>query len=397
MFTVSEKVAYLTEAASRFGGEASRDQLSSLAAEGFPKHLWLQNKEYRTGRGMYRLPLQEFGIDLARLAVVTKVATETCVSDPVVAQPQPQMQQKQASTVARFTEKAIVPTKDPLFVDFGFFDKMKMIIKYGQFYPVFVSGLSGNGKTMMVEQACAALGREYLRVNISTETCEDDLIGGFRLIEGETRWYDGPVIQAMKSGAILCLDEIDRGSNKLMCLQAILEGKPYLIKKTGEYVEPAKGFNVIATANTKGKGDDTGRFMAATILDDAFLERFPITVEQEYPDMKIETKILTRVFESLGLNDVEFIGNLVKWADIIRKTFQEGAIDEVISTRRLVHIAKAFLIFQDRTVAIQYCVNRFDDETKAAFLDLYSKIDGADAPVVAETKAEASTEQDIPF
>lgn len=408
MISTAEKTVFLTEAAKRFGPEVTRAQLVGLTEEGFKRHFWIEADKYRVGRGKYRLPLQEFGINLTPgYAVQNNIIEEPQVlklskhvpqAAPSVAPPTHVIvQQKQASTVARFTEKAIVPTKDPLFVDFGFFDKMKMIIKYGQFYPVFVSGLSGNGKTMMVEQACAALGREYLRVNISTETCEDDLIGGFRLIEGETRWYDGPVIQAMKSGAILCLDEIDRGSNKLMCLQAILEGKPYLIKKTGEYVEPAKGFNVIATANTKGKGDDTGRFMAATILDDAFLERFPITVEQEYPDMKIETKILTRVFESLGLNDVEFIGNLVKWADIIRKTFQEGAIDEVISTRRLVHIAKAFLIFQDRTVAIQYCVNRFDDETKAAFLDLYSKIDGADAPVVAEAKVETSTEQDIPF
>lgn len=388
MFTVSEKVAYLTEAASRFGCEASRDQLSSLAAEGFPKHLWLQNKEYRTGRGMYRLPLQEFGIDLARLAVVPKTAVETPVAPtPVV---QPQVQQKSISTVARFTDKAIVPSRDPLFVEFGFFDKMKMVIKSGQFYPVFVSGLSGNGKTMMVEQACAALGREYMRVNISPETCEDDLIGGFRLIEGETRWYDGPVIQAMKSGAVLCLDEIDRGSNKLMCLQAILEGKSYLIKKTGEYVEPTAGFNIVATANTKGKGDETGRFMAATILDDAFLERFPITVEQEYPDVKVETKILTRVFDSLGLTDKEFAANLVKWADIIRKTFSEGAIDEVIATRRLVHIAKAFQIFGDRMSAIQFCINRFDTETKTAFLDLYTKIDAAEstpaAPTVSKTE-----------
>jgi hypothetical protein len=392
MFTVSEKVAYLTEAASRFGGEASRDQLASLAAEGFPKHLWLQNKEYRTGRGMYRLPLQEFGIDMARLAVVPKAAAETPVFAPVVAQPQ--VQQKSISTVAKFTDKAIVPSRDPLFVEFGFFDKMKMVIKSRQFYPVFVSGLSGNGKTMMVEQACAALQREYLRVNISPETCEDDLIGGFRLIDGETRWYDGPVIQAMKSGAILCLDEIDRGSNKLMCLQAILEGKPYLIKKTGEYVQPAAGFNIVATANTKGKGDETGRFMAATILDDAFLERFPITVEQEYPDVKIETKILSRVFDSLGLTDKEFAVNLVKWADIIRKTFTEGAIDEVIATRRLVHIAKAFQIFGDRMAAIQFCINRFDTETKTAFLDLYTKIDATETAPAAQP---VSQNQEVPF
>lgn len=396
MFSVSDKIAYLTEAAKRFGTEVSRDQLASLTAEGFPKHLWLQNKEYRAGRGMYRLPLEEFGIDLARLSVVPRAPVETSVVAPTPVVVQPQVQQKSISTVARFTDKAVVPTRDPLFVEFGFFDKMKMVIKSGQFYPVFVSGLSGNGKTMMVEQACATLGREYLRVNISPETCEDDLIGGFRLIDGETRWYDGPVIQAMKSGAVLCLDEIDRGSNKLMCLQAILEGKPYLIKKTGEYVVPSAGFNIIATANTKGKGDETGRFMAATILDDAFLERFPITVEQEYPDVKVETKILNRVFDSLGLTDKEFATNLVKWADIIRKTFTEGAIDEVIATRRLVHIAKAFQIFGDRMAAIQYCINRFDAETKTAFLDLYTKIDAAESAPVPAAPA-VNQNEEVPF
>lgn len=386
MLTKSQRVKYLTEAAKRFGIEVSRDQLKSLSNEGFPKHLWLQGPENRSGRGLYRLPLEEYGIDLANLALVASApamkAAKVSAPAPVVAEP---VKTKIAS-VAAFSDKPNIPSRDPLFVEFGFYDKMKMIIKSGQFYPVFVSGLSGNGKTMMVEQTCAALSREYLRVNISPETCEDDLIGGFRLIDGETRWYDGPVIQAMKSGAVLCLDEIDRGSNKLMCLQAILEGKPYLLKKTGEYVEPTAGFNIIATANTKGKGDDTGRFMAATILDDAFLERFPITVEQEYPDVKVETKILTRVFESLGIDDKEFATNLVKWADIIRNTFQEGAIDEVIATRRLVHIAKAFQIFGDRMTAIQYCINRFDVETKTAFLDLYTKIEvpsTVSAPVVA--------------
>lgn len=392
MISHSEKSSFLSEAARRFGTEVTRSQLVSMVNEGFKRHFWIESDQYRVGRGKYRLPLAEFGIDLARLAVVPK---SEVVTSPVAvaATPAPQVQ-RSISTVAKFSEKVIVPVRDPLFVEFGFFDKMKMVIKSGQFYPVFVSGLSGNGKTMMVEQACAVLGREFLRVNISPETCEDDLIGGFRLIDGETRWYDGPVIQAMKSGAVLCLDEIDRGSNKLMCLQAILEGKPYLIKKTGEFVEPTAGFNIVATANTKGKGDETGRFMAATILDDAFLERFPITVEQEYPDVKVETKILTRVFDSLGLTDKEFAANLVKWADIIRKTFSEGAIDEVIATRRLVHIAKAFQIFGDRMSAIQYCINRFDTETKTAFLDLYTKIDAAESAPAAPT---VSQTEEVPF
>jgi MoxR-like ATPase len=227
-------------------------------------------------------------------------------------------------------------------------------------------------------------------VNVSPETDEDDLIGGFRLIDGETKWFDGPVIQAMKRGSVLVLDEIDRGSNKLMCLQGILEGKGVLIKKTGEYVEPASGFNVVATANTKGKGDDTGRYMSATILDDAFLERFPITVEQEYPDTKIELKILKKVFDSLGISDDKFANNLVQWSDIIRKTFEEGAIDELISTRRLVHIAQAYTIFNDKMDAIKYCINRFDSETKNSFLDLYTKID-ADVAPSEEVKSDPET------
>jgi AAA domain (dynein-related subfamily)/CbbQ/NirQ/NorQ C-terminal len=396
MISQSEKTAFVTEAAKRFGPEVTRQQLVSLSNETGRRHFWLEADEYRVGRGKYRLPITEFGVDMvgAKLAIVPAQSVP-CPPAPITNMPE--QPKAKITSVARFTENAVIPNRDPLYVEFGFFDRMKQIIGSKQFYPVFVSGLSGNGKTMMVEQACAVLNREYIRVNISQETAEDDLIGGFRLIEGETKWFDGPVIQAMKAGAVLCLDEIDRGSNKLMCLQAILEGKSYLVKKTGEYVEPIRGFNVIATANTKGKGDDSGRFMAATILDDAFLERFPITVEQEYPDVKVETKILNKVFDNLGLSDKEFASNLVKWADIIRKTFEEGAIDELISTRRLVHIAKAFQIFGERTEAIKYCINRFDDETKTAFLDLYTKID---APQIVEPIAQAnpkSEAEEIPF
>lgn len=383
MTTKAQKIAFLTEAAARFGEVASRQQLLALESEFGQSHAYTRYADSVVSRGMYRLPLAKYGISLAGAAVSpAPVVQQTNVVTMPVSQPKATAK---IASVAKFTEHATIPDRDPLFVQFGFFDKMKMILQSKQFYPVFVAGLSGNGKTMMVEQACAVLGREYLRVNISPETAEDDLIGGFRLIEGETRWFDGPVIQAMKSGAVLCLDEIDRGSNKLMCLQAILEGKPYLIKKTGEYVVPTAGFNVIATANTKGKGDDSGRFMAATVLDDAFLERFPITVEQEYPDVKVEAKILGKLFNDLQITDTEFAVHLVKWADIIRRTFQEGAIDEVISTRRLVHIAKAFKIFGDRKTAIEYCINRFDAETKVAFLDLYTKIDASDAPVATAT------------
>lgn len=391
MISREQKVAFLTEAANRFGATVTRQQIVSLAEEGFGRHFWIESDKYRIGRGTYQLPLDEFNVNLNGVsAKVIEMPKQTPVAE--VKAP------AKISSVSRVEEGAIIPKVNSLYVPFGFFDKMKAIIASQRFYPTFVSGLSGNGKTFMVEQACAQAKREFLRVNISPETDEDDLIGGFRLIDGETKWFDGPVIQAMKRGSVLVLDEIDRGSNKLMCLQGILEGKGVLIKKTGEFVEPAKGFNVVATANTKGKGDETGRYMAATILDDAFLERFPITVEQEYPDVKVETKILTKMFDSLGINDKPFAENLVKWADIIRKTFEEGAIDEIISTRRLVHIAEAYTIFNDKMDAIQFCINRFDGETKNSFLDLYTKIDAGIDPSAApaEVKEDVNKEE-IPF
>jgi hypothetical protein len=392
MISQSEKVAFLTEAAKRYGNTATRQQLVALSSEGYGRQFWLEADKYRVGRGTYQLPLDEFNINLTgATATVIEMPKKEYIAP--VAKPVAKI-----SSVGRVEEGAIVPKVNSLYVPFGFFDKMKAIVASQRFYPVFVSGLSGNGKTFMVEQSCAQAKREFLRVNISPETDEDDLIGGFRLIDGETKWFDGPVIQAMKRGSVLVLDEIDRGSNKLMCMQGVLEGKGILVKKTGEYVEPATGFNVVATANTKGKGDETGRYMAATILDDAFLERFPITVEQEYPDTKIETKILAKVFDSLGIKDKDFVDNLVKWADIIRKTFQEGAIDEIISTRRLVHIAEAYTIFNNKMDAIQYCINRFDAETKSAFLDLYTKIDaGIDPTAQPEVKVEEPKSNEVPF
>ena len=394
MITQSEKVAFVTEAAKRFGEVVTRQQLVTLSEEtGGKRQFWLEADQYRVGRGKYQLPLQEFNVNMAGLALVKSNPVPSMpITEPIMAPVAKAI--AKMSSVARMQEGAIIPKVNSLYVPFGFFDNMKRIVASKKFYPVFVSGLSGNGKTFMVEQACAQLKTECLRVNISPETDEDDLIGGFRLIDGETKWFDGPVVQAMKSGAVLILDEIDRGSNKLMCLQGVLEGKGLFVKKTGEFVEPVTGFNVIATANTKGKGDETGRYMAATILDDAFLERFPITVEQEYPDTKVETKILTKLFASLGINDKAFAENLVKWADIIRKTFEEGAIDELISTRRLSHIAEAYTIFNDKMEAIKYCINRFDGETKTAFLDLYTKID-AGIEITAETPVQVTDE--VPF
>ena len=264
----------------------------------------------------------------------------------------------------------LVPQKDSGFVPFGNFTDLKKIVSSKIFYPVFITGMSGNGKTFSVEQACASLNRELIRVNITIETDEDDLIGGFRLVDGNTVWHNGPVIEALERGAVLLLDEVDLASNKILCLQSILEGKGVFLKKTGRYVNPAPGFTVVATANTKGKGSDDGRFIGTNVLNEAFLERFALTFEQEYPTPSVEAKILSKMCD-----DDEFVTRLVDWADIIRKTFNDGGIDEIISTRRLVHIVNAYKIFGKRMKAIQSCVNRFDDETKESFLSLYEKID----------------------
>jgi len=282
----------------------------------------------------------------------------------------------QAPAAQPAIEQNLIPAKDDSFVKFGNFGDIRKIIQSQLFYPTFITGLSGNGKTFSVEQACAQLGRELIRVNITIETDEDDLIGGFRLINGETVWHNGPVVEALERGAILLLDEIDLASNKILCLQSILEGKGVFLKKIGKYVRPASGFNVFATANTKGKGSDDGRFIGTNVLNEAFLERFPVTFEQEYPTPSQEMKIIYNVADSLGCADKDFCTRLVDWADIIRKTFYAGGeIDEIISTRRLVHIIRAYSIFGDKAKAIHVCVNRFDDETKQAFLELYDKVD----------------------
>ena len=282
----------------------------------------------------------------------------------------------------------LIPEKDDTFVKFGNFNDIKKIIQSRLFYPTFVTGLSGNGKTFSVEQACAQLKRELIRVNITIETDEDDLIGGFRLVNGETAWHNGPVIEALERGAILLLDEIDLASNKILCLQSVLEGKGLFLKKIGRFIKPADGFNVIATANTKGKGSEDGRFIGTNVLNEAFLERFPVTFEQSYPAPSVEQKILEGVALDLGVEDRDFCKRLVDWGDIIRKTFYDGGIEEIISTRRLVHIIRAFSIFGDKGKAIQVCVNRFDDETKQAFLELYDKVD---ADFVMPTENSEST------
>ena len=281
----------------------------------------------------------------------------------------------QAPAALPAVEQNLIPDKDDTFVKFGNFNDIKKIIASNLFYPTFITGLSGNGKTFSVEQVCAQLKRELIRVNITIETDEDDLIGGFRLVNGETAWHNGPVVEALERGAVLLLDEIDLASNKILCLQSILEGKGVFLKKIGKFVKPVAGFTVVATANTKGKGSDDGRFIGTNVLNEAFLERFPVTFEQSYPAPATEQRILEGVALDLGVEDRDFCKRLVDWADVIRKTFYDGGIEEIISTRRLVHIIRAFSIFGDKAKAIQVCINRFDDETKQSFLQLYDKID----------------------
>lgn len=379
--------AFVLAAEEKFGIGAivTRDNIASVVEEkGVPYPHWLVTKsEHRHDRGRYRLP--DIGSRHITKSVVQKEPEpemEMALSAQVVALRQPKLIDESDSSI---------PAKYPDYVPFGFFKDLSHIIKSRLFYPVFITGLSGNGKTLMVEQVCAELQRECIRVNISIETDESDLLGGPTLVNGNVVNRDGPVIQAMKKGAVLLIDEVDRGSNKLMCLQGILEGKPYYNKKNGELVTPQPGFNVVATANTKGRGSDEGRYLSQ-ILDDAFLERFPITVEQEYPDIKTEKKILSPL-----IADQEFAEYLVQWADVVRQSFDQGAVDEIISTRRLVHIAKAFTIFKDRMRAIELCVSRFDSETKNAFIDLYSKVDPKINPVEEKQVTQNPVDDEIPF
>ena len=361
----------------KFGDQPaySKADIRSVARENGLSTTGLWKGDRRVGRGMYRLD---------------NVATVTPITAAI----------KKVSTANLSVEtnafsENLVPEKDELFVPFGNFKVVRDIIKSRMFYPIFITGLSGNGKTYMVEQACAATKREVIRVNFTVETDEDDLIGGFRLIDGETKFFKGPVIKAMEKGAVLLCDEIDLANPaKVMCLQSILEGKGYFIKKTGEFITPASGFTVIATANTKGKGSDDGRFIGTNILNEAFLERYPITCEQEYPSISIERRILSKVAESVDVNDDEYVEKLTDWADIIRKTFADGGVDEIISTRRLVHIIKAYAIFNDRMTAIEMCTNRFDEETKLAFRDLYTKLD-AGVISAEETETNEETQDEI--
>ena len=343
---------------------------------------WLiKNKDYKVGKSLFKLPVEG---DVVKNETPNKEAEK--ILTPVETK-------KEAAYIVSSLTGNIVPKKDPIFVSFGNYPDIKSIVKSNRFYPVFITGLSGNGKTMGVTQACAEAKRELIRVNITIETDEDDLLGGYRLKDGQTVWQNGPVIEAMERGAILLLDEVDLASNKIMCLQPILEGSGVFVKKINKFVKPAQGFNVIATANTKGQGSDDGKFIGTNVLNEAFLERFPVTFEQSYPSVAIEKKILNNTLKASGKSDVKFIDKLTTWADVIRKTYFDGGVDEIISTRRLVHITQAYAIFDNKMKAIKMCTNRFDDDTKNSFVELYTKVDsGASVEDIIEDQRKADVE-----
>ena len=343
---------------------------------------WLiKNKDYKVGKSLFKLPVEG---DVVKNETPNKEAEK--ILTPVETK-------KEAAYIVSSLTGNIVPKKDPIFVSFGNYPDIKSIIKSNKFYPVFITGLSGNGKTMGVTQACAEAKKELIRVNITIETDEDDLLGGYRLKDGQTVWQNGPVIEAMERGALLLLDEIDLASNKIMCLQPILEGSGVFVKKINKFIKPANGFNVIATANTKGQGSEDGKFIGTNVLNEAFLERFPITFEQKYPSVNIEKKILNNTLKSYGKSDVKFVDKLTTWADVIRKTYFDGGVDEIISTRRLVHITQAYSIFDNKMKAVQMCTNRFDDDTKNSFVELYTKVDaGANVEDIMEDQRKAEVE-----
>ena len=349
------------------------------AMGGVTRPWWLINDAaFRADRGKFMIPVEgapsaPVNPGVAHVAPVVAAPAMAATVTPITAAAVPAAPVTLAKA-SSMTSTAI-PDKFANYVPFGHFKDVQTVVASRMFYPGLITGLSGNGKTLMVEQVCAKAKRELFRVNITKMTDEDDLLGGFRMVDGDTVWLDGPVIEAMRRGAVLLLDEIDLGDEKLMCLQPVLEGKPILLKKIMEIVAPAPGFTILATANTKGKGSDDGRFIGTNVMNEAMLDRIAWTVEQEYPSVAVEKKIITKELESAGRPDTDFAEKLVNWADIIRKTFYEGGVDEIIATRRLVHIAKAYGIFADRMKAVTFCLARFDDETKESFMDLYTKVD----------------------
>ena len=365
---------FVEEMYKSFGTDiVSRTDINNFTKEnGYKDQGWLKTDQYKVSRGKYQLPINDKVAVSSDLEKEIIVPTKVDVNDKV---------ETKAAYIVSSLEGKVVPNKFSEFVPWGYFKDIKSILKSKQFYPMFITGLSGIGKTLNVTQAAAELKRELIRVNITIETDEDDLLGGYRLRDGDTVWQNGPVIEAMERGAVLLVDEIDLASNKIMCLQPILEGNGIYVKKINKFVAPKDGFTVVATANTKGQGSESGKFIGTNVLNEAFLERFPITVEQSYPTVKIENKILENVLKTKDLVNKtaeEFTKNLVTWADVIRKTYYDGGIDEIVSTRRLVHIVEAYSIFKDKMKSIEMCTNRFDDDTKASFLDLYTKVDAGE-------------------
>ena len=363
--------------------EITRAQLVKVEKKhkvSFPQWL-VSNKDLKIKKGLFKMPSGS-DTDVEKPNTMEKVVKPTT--------------EKEAAYIVSTLTDNVVPNKDKNFVSFGNFPDVKSIIKSNRFYPVFLTGLSGNGKTLAVTQACADLKRELIRVNITIETDEDDLLGGFRLKNGQTVWSNGPIIEAMDRGAVLLLDEIDLASNKIMCLQPVLEGSGIFVKKINKWVTPKPGFNVIATANTKGQGSEDGKFIGTNVLNEAFLERFPVTFEQKYPSVAIEKKILNNTLKSYGKSDVKFIDKLTTWADVIRKTYFDGGVDEIISTRRLVHITQAYAIFNNKMKSIEMCTNRFDDDTKNSFVELYTKVDaGASADQIMDQQKKAELESQM--
>lgn len=393
--TDSDKKTFVNELVSKFGYRVERGIIEGFAKDKglpYPRFI-IENRTLKVGRGVWDLT----NFDPA--VTIQPMLTEPHVQEVnMIASVTPIETVRQKKMLNEFAN--LVPVHDENYVPFGFYKDLATIIRSRDFFPVFITGMSGNGKTSMVEQVCAKLNREMFRVNISIETDEDDLIGGATLVDGSVVYREGPVLTAMRRGAVLLLDEVDRGSNKLLCLQSILEGKAYLNKKTGELIQPAPGFTVVATANTKGRGTDDGKFIAAQILDEAFLERFSITVEQEYAETKIEKKIVLNYMDKYSVRDEDFAEKLVNWADIIRRTFAEGGVDEIISTRRLVDIVKTLSKFNDKIKAIDLCTNRFDEETKNAFRELYTKLDNPVEEQKPEPESKTITitpNEEIPF
>ena len=390
-----KRVAFV-QAAREILGESTNlvdraDILTVVEESGMSYPQWLvKGDTLKKSRGLFHLPNDRGEIGEVMTVQNTSGPVPTEIREAVAA-----VQMAPSAVGVMEEQESYVPEKFEGYVPWGNFNILKEVIKSRIFYPMFITGLSGNGKTLMVKEICARMKREYVRANITVETDEDDLIGGFRLLNGETVWHDGPVVTAMKRGALLLLDEIDLASHKIMCLQPVLEGSSIYLKKIGKWVHPAEGFNVLATANTKGQGSEDGRFIGTNVMNESFLERFPVTIEQTYPTNKIEEKILVNELAKRDKVENEFVGNLVKWADVIRKTFYEGGVDEIISTRRLVHIVNAFSIFDDKVKAMSMCISRFDAETKESFLDLYSKVDaGVSVEEIMSVNEEVEDDED---